>query len=567
MNAPITGADGILDTLRAHGIDCIFASPIAVMAPLWEAMAQRRARGEPDAPRYVRCRHESLAVSLASGYYKATGRPQAVFLPTGLGVQHGAMALRSAFHDRTPMLVLSPDSLTYGDDPALDPGPEWPSLLVDLPGPARHAELCVKWAREAKTPADLVHELRRALYFCQTVPRGPTLLSVPFDLLLQRMEPDTAPPIEPAAVVASPQQLDAIAALLLSAENPLIVTEHAGRTAADAATLTALAELLGAPVFEFMLPAYHNMPRAHPLCMLGPAEPVLAQADVIAIAGANAGWHPPHTALRPDCRVIHLEEDPLRPRAPYWGYRTTHAVAGDLRGNLEGLVERIRARRGSAPAGRAERWHAYKAAARHAAHAAADQALAAARDAVPAAALFRALHEALPASSSVVDEIVAQAPQMLQFLFESKSFRQYRGWFGGLGTSLGTALGVKLARPQHPVVCIVGDGALHYNPVPAALGLAQEYALPILIVVCDNRAYVSQTWNVHKYFGGGTAVRSGNFIGDVIGPTPDYVKLAEAYGGTGERVRQADALPAALERALAALAAGRCVLLDVFVEP
>ena len=131
------GAEVILELLRTNGTDCVFASPIATMAPLWEALAARRERGEPEVPRYFHCRHEMLAVSAASGYYKATGRAQAVFLPTGLGVLHGAMALRTALHERTPMTVLSPDTLTYGEVPSLDPGPEWPSLLVDLVSPAR----------------------------------------------------------------------------------------------------------------------------------------------------------------------------------------------------------------------------------------------------------------------------------------------------------------------------------------------------------------------------------------------------------------------------------------------
>jgi hypothetical protein len=127
---------------------------------------------------------------------------------------------------------------------------------------------------------------------------------------------------------------------------------------------------------------------------------------------------------------------------------------------------------------------------------------------------------------------------------------------GALGTGLGTALGVKLAQPGDTVVCVIGDGAFHYNPVPAALGFAQQYGVPILIVVCDNRGYTSQTWNVYKYFADGAAVRSGQFFGDVLTPTPDYVKLAEAYGGTGERVENATALEPAIDRALAALAAG-----------
>jgi acetolactate synthase-1/2/3 large subunit len=255
----------------------------------------------------------------------------------------------------------------------------------------------------------------------------------------------------------------------------------------------------------------------------------------------------------------------LRPRAPYWGYRTTHAVAGDRAANLRGLAERLRRQLPSPPQDRADRWTAYKRQALAQGVKDSDAALAQVEGAVPPAALFRALHRALPASSCIVDEIVSEITQMKQFLFEDKPFRQYRGFTGALGTGLGTALGVKLARPGDTVVCVIGDGAFHYNPVPAALGFAQQYATPILIVVCDNRGYTSQTWNVHKYFADGAAVRSRQFFGDVLTPTPDYVKLAEAYGGTGERVENAVALEPAIERALGALAAGRSALLDVFL--
>ena len=117
------GADVLLEQLESQGVDCLFASPIAVMAPVWEALARR---GNDMKPRYFRCRHELLAVSLASGYYKATGRSQIVFLPTSLGVQNGSMGLGTALQERTPMTVLSPDTLTYGDDPDGDPGAEWP---------------------------------------------------------------------------------------------------------------------------------------------------------------------------------------------------------------------------------------------------------------------------------------------------------------------------------------------------------------------------------------------------------------------------------------------------------
>jgi acetolactate synthase-1/2/3 large subunit len=187
-------------------------------------------------------------------------------------------------------------------------------------------------------------------------------------------------------------------------------------------------------------------------------------------------------------------------------------------------------------------------------------------DAVPAAELFRALHRLLPESAICVDEIIAPMPQMLQFLYEGKPFEQFRGWMGALGTSLGTALGVKLARPQNPVVCIVGDGAWHYNPIPAALGFSQEYRVPLLLVLCNNRQYASQTWNVLRYYPDGAAVRTGNFVGNKIEPMPDYVKTVEAYGGAGERVQSIAALEPAIRRGLEVTGKGQTFLLDTVLQ-
>ena len=114
----VAGAEAILEVLRIHGTEFLFCSPIAAWAPLWEALAQRREATGVESPRYVNCRHEVLAVGLASGFYKATGRAQVVLLATGLGVLNGSMALRTALQERTPMTVLAPDTHT--------PRPTWP---------------------------------------------------------------------------------------------------------------------------------------------------------------------------------------------------------------------------------------------------------------------------------------------------------------------------------------------------------------------------------------------------------------------------------------------------------
>jgi thiamine pyrophosphate-dependent acetolactate synthase large subunit-like protein len=495
------GAAMLLDQLESDGIDCLFASPIAVMAPIWEELARR---GDSLKLRYFRCRHELLAVAAASGHYQVTGRSQVVFLPTNLGVQNGSMALRTAMQEHVPMVAISVDSLTWGEDPRTDPGVEWPSLLGHAAGPARTGETVVKWAKQARTPSDVAHEWRRAHYVANSIPRGPTLLEIPIDLLMGDAAPITAPPLPKANLVAPSEEIEALADLLAGAKNPIIRTGYAGRSPAARRALVEVAEKLGAPVFEFFMPNHHNFPRSHPLHGVGDIEAILGESDLIFVAGADAPWHPPIQALQSGCAVVHMAEDPLRPRAPYWGYATTHTLAGDVERNLEALV---------------------------------------------------------------VDEIVCQGALFQHFLFESKPIQQVRGWHGALGTSLGVALGVKVARPRQTVVCVIGDGAWHYNPVPAALGFAQEYGTPLLIVVCNNGQYASQTANLRKFYPEGSAVAGQDFIGNVIRPTPDYCKAADGYGGAGERVSRSANLAAAIERGLASVAGGRTFILDVIVDP
>ena len=173
-----------------------------------------------------------------------------------------------------------------------------------------------KWARQARTAADVFHELRRALYLTDSVPRGPTLLEIPFDLLLGDAAPIVHPLLQSSRPTANADEIKAATDALASAETPLIIAEYVGRTADERQDLVRVAEALGAPVFEFMSPAFRTFPRNHPLHGAGAVEPVVGEADAILVAGCNAPWHPPLQALKPGCRVIHLEEDPLRPRAP-----------------------------------------------------------------------------------------------------------------------------------------------------------------------------------------------------------------------------------------------------------
>jgi acetolactate synthase-1/2/3 large subunit len=150
----------------------------------------------------------------------------------------------------------------------------------------------------------------------------------------------------------------------------------------------------------------------------------------------------------------------------------------------------------------------------------------------------------------VVDETITHRLELVQRLTKLAPGGFYEASFGGLGMGLSVALGVKHAQPRRPVIVTIGDGAFHYNPVPACFGASQELELPIAVVLFDNAGYLSQKTDVASYFPQGSAIQTGRFAGTAITPRPEYAKLAEAYGGYGEEVTSPGEVAAALERGL-----------------
>jgi acetolactate synthase-1/2/3 large subunit len=538
----VTGAEAVLRTLRAMGVERIFASPGSDWAPLWEALARPHAPEE--FPDYVSVRHEETAVAMAAGWSKATGKLPALLLHTTVGTLHAAMALRIALHERVPMVVMAGESIAYGEPPAPTVGRQWLRLLTDTGGPARLIEPCVKWSFALNAPALLPQTVQRACQLAASAPRGPVFLSVPLEHLLQTLaQPLPAPTSLPRPPAAEPAALDQLAQALAVAANPLIVTEEAGRDPAAVGALVALAEALGAPVAEAWQPYYLNFPRDHPLYagVVPEIEPLVKAADVVLLADAVLPWHPP-SALNAGRKVFAIGEDPLHSRLPFWGFRTDMVVPGELRTTLEGLLQRLPQRKKGKPV---------------------LQATPAAAEGMSNAWIAQALNDALPPEAIVVNETITHRLELLLRLGRLQPGGFYESSFGGLGMGLSTALGVKHAQPERTVAVTIGDGAFHYNPVVAAFGASQELGLPLLVVLFDNAGYLSQKSDVMAYYPKGEAVRSGRFAGTGITPRPEYAKLAQAYGGYGEKVERPQDVRAALRRGLDEQREGRLALIHM----
>ena len=130
-------------------------------------------------------------------------------------------------------------------------------------------------------------------------------------------------------------------------------------------------------------------------------------------------------------------------------------------------------------------------------------------------------------------------------------------------TQLANPAETEHAAPERPVVLAIGDGSFYYNAVPAAFGACQELGLPLLVVLFDNGGYASQKNDVVREYPEGWAVRTGKFIGTSITPRPDYVMLARAFGGEGERVEKPAEVRGALQRGLESIGKGRLALVHV----
>jgi acetolactate synthase-1/2/3 large subunit len=198
------GGEAILEAFRNLDIDYVISSPGSEWPSFWEAMARQKHSNAPG-PAYLNCGHETIAVTMASAYTHITGRMQAVLLHAGAGLLQGSMAVAAARAMETPMLVMSGESLGYGEA-EFDPGSQWYRNLSVVGGSQRLLEPVVKWAQQAPAPETLYQSVVRAGEMAQRLPKGPTYLCVSMETMLHEWsrperlrKAPPAPAFQPAA--------------------------------------------------------------------------------------------------------------------------------------------------------------------------------------------------------------------------------------------------------------------------------------------------------------------------------------------------------------------------------
>ena len=554
MTERLDGGDAILEALRNLDVDYIISSPGSEWPSVWEALARQKVNEQPG-PAYINCWHETLAVAMASGYTRMTGRMQAVLLHAGVGVMQGSMGIHGAYQSEVPMLVCSGESSTYGEVAEMDPGPQWLRNLSIVGGPNRLVEPFTKWSSRITSAATLYEMVARAGELAQRTPMGPTFLNVPIETMLEEWTPSQTLKHRHGAPVSppDPDAVDRVAQLLCNAENPVIVADSAGRTPEGFSALVSLAESRGIPVFEGEGPTYNNFPKSHPLHHGYDLKREMDRFDLFLVVGNRAPWYPPSAG--PSATVVVIDEYPIKEYMVHQDLQADMYLEGSLPVTLQTLNAAVRERSGGAPPVLPPHanpvWERYGALG-----AGADTA-----SPIDPGFLCNTISDTLPSNTIFVDETILHRAQILRRIAWDNPLSYMRP-AGGLGQGLGIALGAKLAAPGRPVTALIGDGSFLYNPITQSLGVARESNLPIMIVVFNNASYAAMKSLHHSFYPNGTAVETGIYHGVDI-PGPDYSELARPFGGHGERVEDPSRLKGALQEAQAAVDSGRVAIVDV----
>src|SRR5215472_13158383 len=452
--------------LYDEGVSHLFVNPGMHTAPLRDALAEAEAAGVPH-PQPVLCVHEHVAMCAAHGHHLAGGGPQAVMVHVESGRLNLGVAAGNAQRDRVPITLFCGggadcrqllEAVTEGSEPE-------PALLSGAS----------KWAVDLSRGGELSALTRRAFQIARAEPMGITHVALPMELLGRQagaVSRRLPPPRPPAPDMA---------ALLTTAESPVIVAGRVGRQPAAVHDLARLAEALAAPVIDFR--NHVNLPPRHPLNAALEGRSLLERADAILLLDVDVPCLPGLGPLPPQAWLFQIDTDCLKADLPGWSCPIEISVTADTQQALPALVtlltDRLTTRRRKVDdrRKRVERTvRSYRESWR-------DRA-ASSHPADRADAVLAELNRWLPEDAVVLEEAAPGVGSTLRQL-ERAPGTYYRTIPRSPGWSLGAAIGARLARPAQAVVAICDDAAFVSVLPNAAFWSAHRGSAPFLTVVLE----------------------------------------------------------------------------------
>ena len=349
-SSAVYGSDLMVEVLRELEIPYIALNPGASYRGLHDSIVNF---GKGPSPEMILCPHEEIAVSLANGYAKVTGKPMATGLHDVVGLQHAAMSLFVAWCDRTPIINLGGGG---PQDASHRRSTDWVHTALVQGNLVRDF---VKYDDQPYSVEAVPESLLRAHRIATTEPMGPVYICLDSDVQEQRItSPMTVPDVSlfqaPAPPGPNMDVLRQAAGMLAAAQWPVIVAGEMGRNPEAVRGLRELAELLSAPVIDAGGP--FNFPNTHPLDLTEAREEALRDADVVlALDVPNLGVplgptvrerEPLKLAIRPDTPIIHITMHDLERQSwvtdVMWLMPVAVPICADVAQSLTGLIELCR---------------------------------------------------------------------------------------------------------------------------------------------------------------------------------------------------------------------------------
>ncbi|MDR3470667.1 MAG: thiamine pyrophosphate-binding protein [Devosia sp.] len=537
MSKRISGANIIMQSMSDLGADTFFCLPGRGIYPLINQMVCFPGL------RYVNALHEFALTSAADGYARASGKAAFVSLYMSTGVMNASSAIFMAHRDKIPMVIIATQTES-----------SWVSAnaRAESDGILDMVKPITKWAWQPPSAGRIQEAIVRAHTIATTPPYGPTFIAVPVDFF----DHEVNYVARSAAVARQPGEFrdapDGVVRTIAAAERPVVIVGGETIYTGGADAVTAFADATGVVVLAEPDPPFLPINTSDPRYggELGANPALVTEADVVIHAGVNTLERPYVKAMMHDGQThIHIGHDPKRVNEHMFA---SHFLNGDPGVWLHELARAVLELNGGPktcnPAALLAIAEARATRLRN---------LAQVADASPMSVsrVFAVLRETLPANATIVEHATTGA-QLFRRTFDVADPTRYIASSGSnQGWGVGAVVGAKIARPDTPVVAVVGDGGMMFNV--QALQMSVMVGAPVIYVVLNNGGWASMMGSVAAH--APNVAKHGVDLG--YGWSVDFAAMAKSLGAQSIQATNACELKAAVEKATKAQ---KSILIEVF---
>ena len=539
-----TGSQIIVESLKKEGVDILFNYPGGAVLPLFDELQS--------APFHqVLVRHEQAAVHAADGYARATGKVGVVIVTSGPGATNTVTGIATAFMDSIPVVIMTGQvpTLLIGNDAFQE---------ADIIGITRP---CTKHNYLAKDVKDLARTIKEAFYVARSGRPGPVLIDLPKDVLVDSAEFKYPEKILIRGYQPTYEghvgQIQRAVKLMLKSKKPVLYVGGGIISSNASKELTLFAEKLGIPV-TMTLMGLGSIPGNHPLSlgMLGMhgtywANMAVMESDLLIAIGSRFDDRVTGKieAFAPQAKIIHIDIDPTSISK---NVRVDLPIVGDCKRVLSKILSFLEDEDVGAFKTGMDKWHHQidKFRAIHSMNY--EQ-----REMIKPQYVIEKIFELTKGDAIISTEVGQNQMWTAQYFpFLRPRTLLTSGGLGTMGYGFPAAMGAQVAFPNKLVIDISGDGSFQMNS--QELATVVQYRLPVKVVVLNN-GYLGMVRQWQEFFYGKRYASV-----SLEGVSPDFVKLAEAYGAVGLRATKPEEVLPSLRKAFST---PEPVIIDFEIDP